>query len=114
MLEKFLTIKEAAERLKDKGYTEKIVEAYVRHKKVPFHFRDGVTLIPFPEAEPCFPKLFSDKEMKAMGAIPLDLPEADTKPVGIPKSGTPARNPEPETPADEKPKEAPKGTAKKI
>jgi len=100
MIEKFLTIKEAAERLKDQGYTEKIVEAYVRHKKVPYHVRGGVTLIPFPEAEPFFPRLFSDKEMKAMGAIPLDLPEGD-KAAGEPKA-----------PVEEKPKEAPKGTTK--
>lgn len=102
MEEQFLTIKEAAERLKDQGYTEGIVEAYVRHGKVPAHFRDGVTLIPFPEAEPFFPKLFSDEEMKAMGAIPVDLPEADVKPAE-----------EPETPIEDKPKKAPKGTTKK-
>ena len=100
MVEKFLTIKEAAERLKDQGYTEKIVEAYVRHKKVPYHVREGVTLIPFPEAEPFFPRLFSDKEMKAMGAIPVDLPEGDTA------SG------EPKAPAKEKSEKAPKGTTK--
>ena len=108
MLEIFLTIKEAAERLKDQGYTEKIVEAYVRHKKVPFHVREGVTLIPFPEAEPFFPRLFSDEEMKAMGAIPLDLPEGDklTLEVKTEASGSPA------APAEEKSKKAPKGTTK--
>jgi hypothetical protein len=108
MIEKFLTIKEAAERLKDQGYTEKIVEAYVRHKKVPYHFRDGAYLIPFPEAEPFFPRLFSDEEMKAMGAIPLDLPEGDKTTVEV-KTETTG---EPKAPAKEKPKEAPKGTTK--
>lgn len=102
MEEQFLTIKEAAERLKDQGYNEGIVEAYVRHGGIPHHVRDGVTLIPFPEAEPFFPRLFSDEEMKAMGAIPLDLPEADVKPVE-----------EPEAPAEEKPSKAPKRTKKK-
>jgi len=110
MIEKFLTIKEAAERLKDQGYTEKIVEAYVRHKKVPFHVREGITLIPFPEAEPFFPRLFSDKEMKAMGAIPLDLPEGDTTTVEV-KTDEAAG--EPKAPVKEKPEKAPKGTTKK-
>lgn len=101
MIQKFLTIREAAERLKDQGYTEKIVEAYVQQKKVPFHVREGVTLIPFPEAEPFFPRLFSDEETKAMGAIPLDLPEGD-KATGETKA-----------PVEENPKKAPKGTTKK-
>lgn len=109
MLEKFLTIKEAAERLKDQGYTEKIVEAYVRHKKVPFHVREGITLIPFPEAEPFFPRLFSDEEMKAMGAIPLDLPEGDKIILEV-KTGPTGES---EAPVEEKPKKAPKGTTKK-
>lgn len=109
MIEKFLTIKEAAERLKGQGYNEKIVEAYVRHKKVPYHVREGVTLIPFPEAEPFFPRLFSDEEMKAMGAIPLDLPEGDKGTVEV---KTEAAG-EPETPVEEKSKKAPKGTTKK-
>ena len=109
MIEQFLTIKETAKRLKGEGYTEKIVEAYVRDKKVPYHFRDGVYLIPFPEAEPFFPRLFSDKEMKAMGAIPLDLPEGDKTTVEV-KTETTG---EPKAPVKEKPEKAPKGTTKK-
>ena len=108
MIEKFLTIKEAAERLKDQGYTEAIVEAYVRHKKIPFHVREGVTLIPFPEAEPFFPRLFSDEEIKAMGAIPLELPEGDKVTVEVKTEGAG----EPKAPVKEKPKKAPKGTTK--
>jgi len=110
MIEKFLTIKETAERLKGEGYTEAIVEAYVRHKKVPYHVREGITLIPFPEAEPFFPRLFSDAEMKAMGAIHLDLPEGDKIALEA-KAEAPG---EPKAPVEEKPKKAPKGTTKKT
>jgi len=109
MIEKFLTIKETAERLKDQGYIEAIVEAYVRNKKVPYHVREGITLIPFPEAEPFFPRLFSDVEMKAMGAIPLDLPEGDKIALEAKAEGPG----EPKAPVEEKPKKAPKGTTKK-
>jgi len=108
MLQQFLTIKETAERLKDQGYTEKIVEAYVRHKKVPYHFRGGEYLVPFPEAEPFFPRLFSDEEMKAMGAIPLDLPEGDKATVEVKTEGVG----KPKAPVKEKPIKVPKGTTK--
>lgn len=98
MIEIFLTIKETAGRLKDRGYDVGIVEAYIKAGKVPYHFRGGEYLIPFPEAEPFFPRLYSDEEMKAMGAVEVKTDEA----VGESKA-----------PAEEKSKKAPKGTTKK-
>ena len=81
MIQTFLTIDEAAERLKDRGYTYESVQALAAEGKVPWHVRDMVMVIPFPEADPFFPPIVAEK--------PADPPEI------------------------EKPKTAPKGTAKK-
>jgi hypothetical protein len=81
MIQTFLTIDEAAEKLKDRGYTYEIIQALAAEGKVPWHVRDMVMVIPFPEADPFFPLIVAEK--------PTDPP------------------------AQDKPKTAPKGTAKK-
>lgn len=57
MIQEFLTIEEAAKRLEARGYTPKKVLSLVTAKQVPHHVRGGKVLIPFPEADPCFPPL---------------------------------------------------------
>ena len=57
MIQTFLTIDEAAERLKDRGYTYEIIQALAAEGKVPWHVRDMVMVIPFPEAEQYLPPI---------------------------------------------------------
>lgn len=69
MEDRFLTIDQVAEILKDKGYDRDIVQKYVAAGKVPYSVMNYEILIPWPETEPCFPELFTDEQMRAMGAV---------------------------------------------
>ena len=61
MIQAFLTIEEAAERLKDRGYTYELIQVAVAAGRIPYHVRNLAILIPFPEADPCFPPVLEEK-----------------------------------------------------
>jgi hypothetical protein len=69
MEEKFLTIDELAEVLKDRGYDYRITQAWVAAGRCPYEIRNMVMVVPWPRADKCFPQLFTDEDMKAMGAV---------------------------------------------
>ncbi len=96
MLQEFLTIDETAERLKDRGYDDETVQAVVAKGGCPFHVRDMVILIPFPEADESFPPL---------PPKPTPPDETDAAPAGPPDTAT-ADAPAPDPAEDDKPKKA--------
>ncbi len=61
MIQEFLTLDQAAERLKDRGYTEELVQAAVAAGRVPYHIRNLVIVIPFPAADSYFPPVLKPK-----------------------------------------------------
>ena len=85
MIQTFLTIDEAAERLKDRGYTYEVIQAAVAAGRIPWHVRDMVMVIPFPEADAFFPPIFAEKapEPEKPAAEPVK-----TEPKKAPKKAT--------------------------
>ena len=67
MIQDYLTIDEAAERLKDRGYTYELIQAAVAAGRIPYRIQNLVILIPFPEADQFFPPIPEEKatEQKA-------------------------------------------------
>ena len=60
MIQTFLTLEEAAEKLKDRGYTYELIQAAVAAGRIPYHIRDLTIYIPFPEADEHFPPVFPE------------------------------------------------------
>lgn len=77
MIQTFLTVKEAAEKLKDRGYTHELIQAAVAAGRIPYHVRDKAVLIPFPEADRFFPPVVTPKpaESEAPAAKTEEDPE---------------------------------------
>ena len=73
MIQTFLTVKEAAEKLKDRGYTHELIQAAVAAGRIPYHVRDKAVLIPFPEADRFFPPVVTPKPAES------EAPAAETR-----------------------------------